>query len=92
MKKDIISVLDDLQDLMMMKEDLDTEIKRIQMQVKDYMSQAKLDTLYGHNSQRVLYKDVTVQKFNSSLFRKKYAELYSAFQKPVIMKRFQFTY
>lgn len=92
MKKNIKEVLNDLQDLLMMKKDLDEEIKKMESQVKEYMTKEHLETLFGEKDQKVVYQPVISSKFCLSQFRKEYSDLYVRFQKPVQSFRFRFTY
>ena len=92
MKKNIKDVLNDLQDLLMMKKDLDEEIKKMESQVKEYMTQAHMETLFGEKDQKVTYSEVISNRFNLSQFRKEYGTLYAQFQKPVRSFKFRFTY
>ena len=92
MKKNIKDVLNDLEDLIMMKSDLDAEIKKMESQVKEYMAQEQMDVLYGDKDQKVTYREIISNRFNTTLFKKEYGELYAQFQRPVRSFKFQFTY
>lgn len=92
MKRNINDVLNDLQDLLMMKKDLDEEIKKMESQVKEYMTKANMETLFGDKDQKVTYSEVISNRFNLSQFRKEYSNLYAQFQKPVRSFKFRFTY
>ena len=90
--KEINELLDQLQDLSMLKKDVDQEIKNLESKIKRYMSEKHVDTLYGINDQKASYREVISTRFNASAFRKEYANLYAEFQKPIRSFKFSFTY
>ena len=90
--KEINELLDQLQDLSMLKKDVDQEIKALESKIKRYMSEKHVDTLYGINDQKASYREVISSRFNIGAFRKEYANLYAEFQKPIRSFKFSFTY
>lgn len=44
--------------------------KKMESQVKEYMTQAHMDTLFGEKDQKVTYSEVISNSFNLSKFRK----------------------
>lgn len=90
--KEINELLDQLQDLSMLKKDVDQEIKALESKVKRYMKEKHVDTLFGINDQKACYQEVISTRFNASAFKKEYANLYAEFQKPIRSFKFSFTY
>ena len=90
--KEINELLDQLQDLSMLKKDVDQEIKALESKVKRYMKEKHVDTLFGINDQKACYQEVISTRFNASAFKKEYANLYAEFQKPIRSFNFSFTY
>lgn len=90
--KEINELLDQLQDLSMLKKDVDQEIKNLESRVKRYMEEKHVDTLFGINDQKATYREVISNRFNTTAFKKEYAKLYAEFQRPIRSFKFSFTY
>lgn len=81
-----------LKKLEIAKEKLDSQIKKCQTELKDYMQSCHVEELYGINGEKVIYKEIIGKRFDTKEFKKCFEDLYNSYLKNTRNLRFKFTY
>ena len=66
------------------------ELKKLEDKVKAYMKANGITELLG-DEHSALYREVTSNRFDSSAFKKDYADIYELYRKPSTTMRFDFS-
>ena len=86
-QKEIITTVEELQELRRMQEDLEAEIAALQDRIKAHMEASGEDQMIA-GAWKVSYKAVTSSRFDSAAFKKCHADLYAQFTKRTVSHRF----
>lgn len=86
-QNEIITTIEELQELRRMQEELEAEITSLQDKVKEHMTASGADTLTA-GAWKVSYKAVTSSRFDSSAFKKAMPELAAQYTKTTTTRRF----
>lgn len=86
-QKEIITTVEELQELRRMQEDLEAEIAALQDRIKAHMEASGEDQLSA-GAWKVSWKPVTSSRFDSSAFKKAMPELAERFTKTTTTRRF----
>lgn len=86
-KQRLIKQIRELKELETMKEELQKEIESIKDILKAEMTAQNVDEL-KIDIYKIRYKDVAMNRFDSSSFKAKYQELYNQFTNVITTKRF----
>ena len=84
------TVLAELKEYNQMKKQLDAQIKALQDECKEYMTEHELSELFNDDNSIVArYSEVISTKFDTTAFKKsEWAELYQEYSKKVTSMRF----
>lgn len=88
----IQSAIRNLKKLAIAKENLEKQIKEYEAELKDYMQFYELEELYGKNSEKVIYKEILGKRFDTTAFKRDFADLYNSYLKNTKSLRFKFSY
>lgn len=88
----IQSVMRNLKKLEIAKENLNKQIKEYESELKDFMQFYDLEELYGANGEKVIYKEILGKRFDSTAFKRNFADLYNSYLKNTKSLRFKFSY
>lgn len=86
----INEVLAELKQYNQMKKELDAEIKKLQDECKEYMTEHELSELFNDDKSIVArYTEVISNRFDTTAFKKsEWAELYTEYLKKITSMRF----
>lgn len=85
--KEIISTVEELQELRRMQEELNAEIEAAQDKIKAHMEAQGADQIAA-GAFKVTWKAITSSRFDSSAFKKAMPELAERFTKTTTIRRF----
>lgn len=88
----IQNLIKDLKKLEIMKEELNTDIKRHETLIKNYMQMNQLEEVYGLDGEKVIYTEIVSNRFDTKEFKKHFENLYNAYLKKTKNFRFKFSY
>lgn len=88
----IQNLIRELKKLDIMKEELNTDIKRHETLIKNYMQMNNLEEIYGVDGEKVIYTEVISNRFDTKEFKKRFENLYNAYLKKTKNLRFKFSY
>lgn len=88
----IQSVIRSLKKLEIAKENLEKQIKEYESELKDYMQFYDLEELHGMNGEKIIYKEILGKRFDTTAFKRNFAELYNSYLKNTKSLRFKFSY
>lgn len=86
-QEEIITTVEELQELRRMQEELEAEIKAAQERIKTHMLVNGAETLTA-GTWKVSYKAVTSSRFDSTAFRKAMPDLAARFTQSTTTRRF----
>lgn len=86
-QKEIITTVEELQELRRMQEDLEAEIAALQDRIKAHMEASGEDQMIA-GAWKVSYKAVTSSRFDSSAFKKAMPDLAAQYTKTTTTRRF----
>lgn len=86
-QEEIITTVEELQELRRMQEELEAEIKAAQERIKTHMLVNGAETLTA-GAWKVSYKAVTSSRFDSTAFRKAMPDLAARFTRSTTTRRF----
>lgn len=86
----INEVLKELKQYNQMKKELDAEIKKLQDECKEYMTEHELSELFNNDKSIVArYTEVISNRFDTTAFKKsEWSELYNEYLKKITSMRF----
>lgn len=82
----------ELRQLEELKTELDSEIKERENIIKKYMTMNNLEEMYGINGEKIIYREVISNRFDSKDFKEHFADLYNAYLRKTKNLRFKFSY
>ena len=85
--KDLTAKAKTLKGLMMMKQELEAEIKSLQDEIKDEMTARDTDEIIA-GDYKLRYAVVVTNRFDTSAFKRTHADLYGQYTKETTSKRF----
>ena len=88
----IQSVIRNLKKLEIAKENLNKQIKECESEIKDFMQFYDIEELHGANGERCIYKEILARRFDSTAFKRSFADLYNSYLKNTRSLRFKFSY
>lgn len=88
----IQSVIRNLKKLEVAKENLEKQIKEYEAELKDFMLFYEIEELHGSNGEKVIYKEILGKRFDSTAFKRNFANLYNSYLKNTKSLRFKFSY
>jgi Cdc6-like AAA superfamily ATPase len=88
--KDMSKVLAELKQYNQMKKELEVEIKKLQDECKEYMTEHELSELFNDDKSIVArYTEVISNRFDTTAFKKsEWSELYQEYSKKITSMRF----
>ena len=86
-QNEMIQKVEDLKGLMVMKSELEDQIRELEDQIKDHMEFAGSDELRA-GLYMVRWKEITSSRFNSKRFRTEFPDMYNTYCEPVTARRF----
>ena len=86
-QEEIITTVEELQELRRMQEELEAEIEAAQERIKTYMLVNGAETLTA-GAWKVSYKAVTSSRFDSTAFKKAMPDLAAQFMRSTTTRRF----
>lgn len=86
-QNELITTIEELQELRRMQEELESEITAIQDKVKAHMTACGVDTITS-GAWKVCYKTITVSRFDTSAFKKAMPDLAAQYTKTTTSSRF----
>lgn len=88
--KDMSKVLAELKQYNQMKKELEIEIKKLQDECKEYMTEHELSELFNDDKSIVArYTEVISNRFDTTAFKKsEWSELYQEYSKKITSMRF----
>lgn len=66
-------------------------IAALQDDIKDYMTETGVDEVLTESGHKATWREVISNRFQSTEFKKIHGDLYKAFTKPTVTKRFTFS-
>ena len=84
----INEVMAELKEYMELEESLKAEIERLQDEIKDYMIEENLDEVVSDTGLKATFREVISKRFDSTKFKKEFAELYLRYVRQTTYKRF----
>lgn len=84
-KYELEAAMQELKELKLMREELDTELVALEDKIKAYMGEAEEVTAGAY---KATWKTVTSSRFDSTLFKKEKPELAAMYTKTVTVRRF----
>lgn len=90
MSKNINEVMKELAEYTTMKEELELQIEALKDEVKDYMTENKVDEVLGEDGSHATWREVISNRFDSTAFKKDFLDIYKEYTKPSKSKRFTF--
>ncbi len=87
MMNNMVSIIKELKDYEAMKKQLESEMDKLKKQAIDYMTEAEIDE-YVCDEGKVTYREVLSNKFNSTAFKKDFADIYAEYCKQTSAMRF----
>lgn len=88
---EIMKVMAELASYTEMMDELSIQVESLKDEIKAFMIENDLYELNGEDGSRATYSTVRQNKFNSSLFKKDFADIYMEYCKKVEYKRFGFS-
>lgn len=88
----IQNVISNLKRLEIAKEKINREIKEHENEVKKYMQMYELEELHGYNGEKAIYKEILGKRFDTTAFKRNFADLYESYLKSTKSLRFKFSY
>lgn len=74
------------------KENIDKHIKEKENILKEYMTTKHIEELYGKAGEKVIYREVISNRFDTKSFKEKFESLYELYSKKTKNLRFKFSY
>lgn len=84
----IEQIIRELKEFEAMKKELQTEIDELKEQAITYLEEEGIDE-YAGDAGKITYREILSNRFNTSAFRKMYADLYDSYVS--ITKNYRFT-
>lgn len=88
--RNIKETMRELAEMTEMLEETKSIIDSLQDEVKAYMAQTGVDEILTENGEKATWREVISNRFDSTSFKKDFAEIYKAYQKRTTCKRFTF--
>jgi len=87
---EINNVLDDLKEYTELAEELDAQIEALKDKVKAYITENNVDEVVGANGEKATWRETISKRFDSTAFKKDFADVYAEYLKKTAYKRFTF--
>lgn len=87
---EIMKVMAELASYTEMMDELSIQVESLKDEIKAYMIENNLYELNGEDGSRATYSTVRQNRFNSSLFKKDFADIYMEYCKKMEYKKFCF--
>lgn len=87
-KTNINEVLRELKEYTEIQEQLKKEIETLQAQAKEYMIDNNIDEVISDNGIKATYRKVISKRFDSTAFKKDFADVYAEYTKATSNMRF----
>ena len=88
MNTNINAVLKELKEYDEMMKALKTEIDKLQTECKDYMIENNIDEVISEDGIKATYREVLSKRFDSTAFKKDFADIYQEYTKTTSNMRF----
>lgn len=88
MNTNINAVLKELKEYDEMMKALKTEIDKLQTECKDYMIENNIDEVISDDGIKATYREVLSKRFDSTAFKKDFADIYQEYTKTTSNMRF----
>ncbi len=89
--KNINETMKELAEMTAMLEETKAIIESLQEDVKAYMLLNDLDEVLSENGEKATWREVISNRFDSTQFKKDFADIYKEYTKKTAYKRFTFT-
>ena len=89
MNTNINAVLKELKEYDEMMKALKTEIDKLQTECKDYMIENNIDEVISEDGIKATYREVLSKRFDSTAFKKDFADIYQEYTKTTSNMRFR---
>lgn len=90
MTKNINEVMKELAEYTAMQEELKAQIEFLQDEVKEYMKENNVDEVLTESGEKATFREVISNRFDSTAFKKDFADIYKEYTKRTTYKRFTF--
>ena len=88
--KNIEATMKELKEMTELLEETKAIVEGLQDEIKTYMVENDLDEILTEDGTKATFRDVVSNRFDSTNFKKQFADLYVAFTKKTSYKRFTF--
>lgn len=90
MTKNINEVMKELAEYTALQEELKAQIEFLQDEVKEYMKENNVDEVLTESGEKATFREVISNRFDSTAFKKDFADIYKEYTKRTTYKRFTF--
>ena len=87
-RANINAVLKELKEYDEMMKALKTEVEKLQSECKEYMIANNIDEVISNDGIKATYREVISKRFDSTAFKKDFADIYSEYSKSTSSMRF----
>ena len=84
----INELLKELKEYNEMMKALKTEVEKLQSECKEYMIENNIDEVVSNDGIKATYREVISKRFDSTAFKKDFADIYSEYSKSTSSMRF----
>lgn len=88
--RNINEIMKDLAEMNAMQDELKATIESLQDEVKQYMTAEGVDEVVSESGDKATWREVISNRFDSTAFKKDFADVYREYTKRTTYKRFTF--
>lgn len=88
--EEIQKTMKELAEFTVMQNELEAQIDSLKDEIKEYMTEQGIDEVISEDGSKATWREVLSSRFASTEFKKVHADLYKAFTKQTVSKRFTF--
>lgn len=88
--RNINEIMKDLAEMNAMQDELKATIESLQDEVKQYMTAEGVDEVVSENGDKATWREVISNRFDSTAFKKDFADVYREYTRRTTYRRFTF--
>lgn len=88
--RNINEIMKDLAEMNAMQDELKATIESLQDEVKQYMTAEGVDEVVAENGDKATWREVISNRFDSTAFKKDFADVYREYTRRTTYRRFTF--
>lgn len=90
MSRNINEVMKELAEFTALQDEMKSQIEALQDEIKAYMDETGIDEVVAEDGSKATFRPVISNRFDSTAFKKDFADIYEEYTKKTAYKRFTF--